>query len=287
MVSTDTNNSDGAPLDLKTPMTRALKHLLATTGVSLAFGGPVTSDGSVKLDCFAGQTVGALPGVELMQGEGLGGKAAAVQSGITVNDYIDARTITHRYDPIIRAEGLRSLVAVPVIVNRQVVGMMYGAFRTFDIIGGRIERSVGHEARALEQSLVARYFAAPRTAGHELEAARLREQLRETHRSIQVLAGRAEEPEVRKALDVMAARLMSATSEPGSRTAAAIDAGVTAREKEVLQLAGAGLSNQVMADVLGLSLHTIKSYMKSVMSKLNARTRLEAVVAARANGLIP
>ncbi|MEC3854107.1 helix-turn-helix transcriptional regulator [Paenarthrobacter ureafaciens] len=287
MVSPDPNNSDGAPRDLKTPLNRALQQLLAKTGVSLAFGGPVTADGSVKLECFAGRTIGALPGVELMHGEGLGGKAAAVQSGITVNDYFDARTITHRYDPIIRAEGLRSLVAVPVIVNRGVVGMMYGAFRTFDIIGGRIERAVGHEARALEQALVARYFAAPSTAGDDLEVTRLREQLRETHRSIRALANRASESDVRKALDAIAERLFSATSGSGHRTADVIDAGVTAREKEVLQLAGAGLSNQMIADVLGLSLHTVKSYMKSAMSKLNSRTRLEAVVAARSNGLIP
>lgn len=286
MASTDTSITDGAIRDLRYPMTRALKHLRASTGVSLAFGGPVTRDGSVKLECFAGQTLGALPGVELTHGEGLGGKAAALQSGITVNDYFDARTITHRYDPIIRAEGLRSLVAVPIIVSRQVVGMMYGAFRTFDIIGGRIERTVGHEARALEQALAVREVAAPRAVSDELESARLREQLREMHRAIRALAGQASEPEVRKALAVLAERLLAADSEDGTSAPKTIDAGVTAREKDVLELAGAGLSNQIIADTLGLSLYTVKSYMKSAMAKLGGRTRLEAVVAARTNGLI-
>lgn len=287
MVFTATNYSDGAPQDLKTPMTRALKQLLANTGVSLAFGGSVDPNGSVMLDCFVGPTLGAAPGGEVAQGEGLGGKAAALRTGISVNDYFDSRRITHRYDHIIRAEGLRSLVAVPVIVSRRVVGMMYGAFRTSDIIGGRIERTVGHEARALEQALLVRELAAPRVSGDELEAARLREELREAHRSIRALARQTSEPGVRKALAVMAERLLQASSEKGHGAVEIIDSGVTVREKEVLQLAGAGLPNQVIADALGLSLHTVKSYMKSAMSRLNARTRLEAVVAARRNGLIP
>ncbi|MGR0160453.1 LuxR C-terminal-related transcriptional regulator [Paenarthrobacter nitroguajacolicus] len=287
MVFTATNNSYGEPQDLKTPMTRALKQLLASTGVSLAFGGSVDPNGLVKLDCFVGPTIGAVPGGEVAQGEGLGGKAAALRTGISVNDYCDEQSITHRYDPIIRAEGLRSLVAVPVIVSRRVVGMMYGAFRTFDIIGGRIERSVGHEVRALEQALVVRELAAPRVTGGELDAVRLREELRETHRSIRALARQASEPGVRKALAMMAERLMQATSETDNGAVQDIDSGVTAREKEVLQLAGAGLPNQVIADALGLSLHTVKSYMKSAMSKLHGRTRLEAVVAARTKGLIP
>jgi two-component system, NarL family, response regulator LiaR len=50
------------------------------------------------------------------------------------------------------------------------------------------------------------------------------------------------------------------------------------REMEVLQLASKALSNQDIADKLGLSLHTVESHMRHIFSKLQVGSRTEAVL---------
>jgi DNA-binding CsgD family transcriptional regulator len=49
----------------------------------------------------------------------------------------------------------------------------------------------------------------------------------------------------------------------------------------------AGATNAAAADRLGVSAETVKAYLRSAMRKLGARTRGEAVVAARRVGLLP
>ncbi len=63
--------------------------------------------------------------------------------------------------------------------------------------------------------------------------------------------------------------------------------GLSARETDVLAMLGAGLSNRAAAESLGISLHTVKSHVKHLMTKLDATTRHEAVVTARRRGLLP
>jgi DNA-binding CsgD family transcriptional regulator len=57
-------------------------------------------------------------------------------------------------------------------------------------------------------------------------------------------------------------------------------AGLTRREYEVLRLVGAGLTNPEIADELGLTRNTVKTYLQSAMSKLGARNRVEAIAKA-------
>jgi DNA-binding CsgD family transcriptional regulator len=56
---------------------------------------------------------------------------------------------------------------------------------------------------------------------------------------------------------------------------------LSAREVEVLRLLGAGASNQAIAEQLIISQNTVKTHVRSVMTKLGARSRGEAVAAAR------
>jgi DNA-binding NarL/FixJ family response regulator len=61
---------------------------------------------------------------------------------------------------------------------------------------------------------------------------------------------------------------------------------LTAREREVLALLGAGASNKAIARALGVSVHTAKFHVASLTEKLGASGRLEAVAIALRTGLI-
>lgn len=72
---------------------------------------------------------------------------------------------------------------------------------------------------------------------------------------------------------------------PRSQTAAN-PAGLTVREREVLELVADGLTNPQIAARLFLSGKTVERHVSAVLRKLDARTRAEAVVAAREVGAL-
>ena len=61
---------------------------------------------------------------------------------------------------------------------------------------------------------------------------------------------------------------------------------LTEREVEVLELVAAGLGNKEVASRLEISEHTVKFHMASLMGKLGAGSRTEAVTLAIRQGLI-
>lgn len=61
---------------------------------------------------------------------------------------------------------------------------------------------------------------------------------------------------------------------------------LTPREREVLELLAEGLSNKVVALRLDISEHTAKFHVNSILGKLEADTRTDAVVRAAKRGLI-
>jgi two-component system nitrate/nitrite response regulator NarL len=61
---------------------------------------------------------------------------------------------------------------------------------------------------------------------------------------------------------------------------------LSGREQNVLHLLAEGLSNRAIARQLGLSEATVKGHVSRVLDKLNASSRLEAVVRAIGAGLI-
>jgi NarL family two-component system response regulator LiaR len=78
---------------------------------------------------------------------------------------------------------------------------------------------------------------------------------------------------------VAEALLQTPRAEQGS------DYGLTEREREVLQLMTDGLSNNAIAERLHVSPMTVKSHVSSVLSKMNAATRGEAVARAMRQNL--
>lgn len=73
------------------------------------------------------------------------------------------------------------------------------------------------------------------------------------------------------------------TAPTGSGPAGAV---LTRREREVLALLAQGCDVQRIAKLLGITWHTARSYVKTLLLKLDAHSQLEAVSKARRLGLL-
>ncbi|MEU3336743.1 response regulator transcription factor [Streptomyces sp. NPDC002144] len=265
----------------------ALVRLRRTTGLPVAFGGLVEPGRRhVRISELSGAATSALSGLPVSSGNGLGGRAVALARPCAVTDYSSSRQISHEYDVPVAAEGLRSVLAVPVVVRRRVRGVLYGALRTAQPLGDRTLDAAMEAARDVEQTLVVREevrelvaaaVGAPPAADPPPSAAW--EQVREAHAALRALAPRIADPVLREELLEACALLTSETSGPEVRLAP--------RELDVLACLAAGVTNAVASERLGLRPETVKSYLRSAMRKLGAHTRGEAVAAARRAGLLP
>lgn len=109
----------------------------------------------------------------------------------------------------------------------------------------------------------------------------------------------AEGPEIAAALRAVAAGLVAldpsiarrmleappgAPGEKGSTSSAGEE--LTPREREVLELLAEGLPNKAIAARLGISQHTAKFHVTSVLTKLGAASRTEAVALAARGGYL-
>jgi DNA-binding NarL/FixJ family response regulator len=72
-------------------------------------------------------------------------------------------------------------------------------------------------------------------------------------------------------------------NEPAPKLASIV---LTPREIEVLRLLADGASNKIIAHKLGISDHTAKFHVTSILSKLNAGSRTEAVTLGVRMGLV-
>ncbi len=72
-------------------------------------------------------------------------------------------------------------------------------------------------------------------------------------------------------------------------TPVSLDEGIpdlTSRECDVLQHIATGCSDKEIADQLSISIHTVKSHVRSILSKLHAANRREAARLASQYGLL-
>lgn len=263
----------------------ALVRLRRTTGLPVAFGGLVESGRrQVRISQLSGTATTALSALAVTAGNGLGGRAVALSRPCAVTDYSVSRQISHEYDLPVAAEGLRSVLAVPVVVRRRVRGVLYGALRTAQPLGDRTLGAAVAAARDAEQALVLRdeageLLAAAAPAAGAADGAAW-ERVREAHAALRALAPRITDPALRDEL-LRACGLLAAGDGPvpGPRPAP--------REVDVLACVAAGATNGEAAERLGVSAETVKSYLRSAMRKLGARTRTEAVASARRSGWLP
>lgn len=276
----------------------ALLRMRRSGGLPVAFGGLLSGGRQLRISELSGTETSALRTLAITPGNGLGGKTIAMARPLAVTDYHASRVISHEYDQAVAAEGLRSVLAVPVVVRSRVRGVLYGALRQPMTLGDRPLTAAVDAARELEQSL------AVRDEAHRLLAVfhqpvsvdpRAWEEVRAAHGELRALAPRITDPRLRQALLTACGRIAAASGaagrddagpDPLPRPAVPVSP-LAPREIDVLAAVASGATNAAAARRLGLRPETVKSYLRSAMRKLGAHTRLEAVVSARRAGLLP
>ncbi|TQK51111.1 GAF domain-containing protein [Streptomyces sp. SLBN-118] len=263
----------------------ALLRLRRATGLPVAFGGLLHDARQLRIAELNGAATGALRGLAVSAGNGLGGKSIALSRPCAVTDYPSARHISHEYDAAVAAEGLRSVLAVPVVVRRKVRGVLYGALREPRTLGERTIDAAVAAARDVEQALVVRDEVQRllAVAREPVAGPGAWEEVREVHGDLRALAPRIADEALRRELLAVCGRLATASDVPPRRQSV----GLAPRELDVLACVAAGSTNAAAGERLGLKPETVKAYLRAAMRKLGAHTRLEAVVAARRAGLLP
>ncbi|WP_246212495.1 helix-turn-helix transcriptional regulator [Streptomyces abyssomicinicus] len=286
----------------------ALTRLSRGSGLPVVFGGLVESARPrIRISELSGTRTSALRSLAVSSGTGLGGRAAVLLRPCAVSDYAASRRISHEYDAAVAQEGLRSVLAVPVVVRHRVRGVLYGALRTAEPLGDRALGAAVEAARQAARGLVTAEAAAEAAVAAREEAWRkqawreetwrpgppeppreptgapLRERARDAYAALRALAPQVTDPAVRAGLDEVCALLGPSPADAASAPPAVL----TPRELDVLACVATGDSNAAAARRLGLRQETVKAYLGSASRKLGARGRWAAVTAARRSGLLP
>jgi DNA-binding CsgD family transcriptional regulator len=250
-----------------------LQRMKRLTGLPLVFGGaipPVAGRTDLVVCRALGALGDSLHGLVIRPGLGLGGTVLRQGLPRRVNDYADSTTITHDYDRVVAAEGMTSVLAVPLIVRGTVHGLLYGAVREQQPIGDRGVRDAAVVAQQLQRDVEQRLAPEQEEPGRPATSA------------LADLAALIEETDDHALRD----RLFRIHRDLGGDRISRRGYALSPREMDALRLVALGASNVEIAAELGLSRQTVKAYMHSVMQKLATPNRTAAVHAARLAGLL-
>ena len=154
-------------------------------------------------------------------------------------------------------------------------------------LGDKVLEEVTMTARTLEQDLAIgdAFRRADPSRGGGAKTGRLMngaewEQVRSTHSKLRMLANRVESDDLRLELEQLCDQMVQPVRVKQTTK-------LSARELDVLACVALGHTNVEAAEEMGIGAETVKSYLRSVMRKLGAHTRYEAVNAARRIGALP
>lgn len=274
-----------------------LRRLAAASDVPVVFGGEVSSD-TLYLSEFHGTRTRGLDGLAIPPRSGLGGRVMEQRRPAAVSDYGASMSITHHFDRPVLSEGLKSILAVPVVVGGVARIVMYAAVRERGPLGDCVGDIMTTAARRLGQEIAVRdevdrrvrLLEATRSVP-EWDASRTAE-LRSVHEELADLARSVGDAAIKRKLDAVTAR-MAVTL--GQQTPQDPQAGqeqdgsqsLTPREIDVIAQVALGCTNIEVGRRLSIGTETVKSYLRSVMRKTGSHTRYEAVLACRRMGVLP
>ncbi|MCS5721678.1 LuxR C-terminal-related transcriptional regulator [Herbiconiux sp. CPCC 203407] len=288
-------------------MRQSLTELTRLTRFPVVFGG-FAHNQRITITQLIGNERDSLRGLLVSEGSGLGGRVLAEARPRLTANYASSRAITHDYDRAVLAEGITTLLAIPVVSSGHVLGVLYGGLRSHSTIGGvsiepasmvarelavKLEESRPHPVERgrtpnppgrLEPANAPRLPVPPTTFSSAQT-----EELRSIYAEMRRISAQLEDSAMRSELESIERRLIGmAQSDEESdvvddRTGATL---LTARESDVLSQVALGHTNAAVAAALGLTESTVKSYLNQAMRKLGASTRFEALAIARRNHAI-
>lgn len=265
----------------------ALTSLKNATGIPVTMYGSLLPDRRLQISAWVGLRTPALQNLIIDQGCGVGGRVVAGRAPWGVTDYVRADSITHEYDRAIQDEGLFSIVGVPIIVRRDVRGVLYVGVHSPVRLGAKVIDEVRTTARVLEQDFAisdALRRIDPTRASNNKNARVINgaewEQIRAAHSRLRMLCNHVDDLSVRSELEEICDQMVAPVHIKQATK-------LSARELDVLACVALGHTNVEAAEEMGIGPETVKSYLRSVMRKLGAHTRYEAVNAARRIGALP
>ncbi|GAA2948103.1 helix-turn-helix transcriptional regulator [Microbacterium luteolum] len=269
----------------------AVRELARRTRFPVAFGGLI-EEGVVSVTSIVGNRTRALDGLRVRPERGLGGRAMMELRPRMTSDYGSSQQITHDYDVFVLGEGLRTLLALPIVVQGRPRGVLYAGAWDEEQVGGvttapamQVAQSVADELRIRDEVERRLRTSAP---GSEAVPAPQREELRESFAALRSIAADVDDPELRARIAQVERRLVTLAGDAVPVVTGPVPTvHLSPRETDVLACAALGSTNAEIAAQLGLREGTVKAYLGTAMSKLDASTRHSAVTRARRAGLLP
>ncbi|MDV6261372.1 helix-turn-helix transcriptional regulator [Rhodococcoides yunnanense] len=275
-----------------------LRQVAATSDVPVVFGGEVSSE-TLYLSEFQGTRTRGLDGLAIPPRSGLGGRVMEQRRPAAVSDYGSSMSITHHFDRPVLGEGLKSILAMPVVVAGVARIVMYAAVRERGPLGDRVGDIMTAAARRLGQEIAVRdevdrrvRLLATTRSILDSDLSRAAE-LRSVHEELADLARSVGDEKIRRRLDLVTARIAATLGQGASSAEVHLDGTVpqstpllTPREIDVISQVALGCTNIEVAQRLSIGAETVKSYLRSVMRKTESHTRYEAVVACRRLGIV-
>jgi len=119
----------------------ATRRIVATVpdsaGVDVAWFGDPTALDQITLRHVVHSTSGQVEGLVVPVGAGLGGKVLAARRPLWVSDYCNAADISPHFKSEVAAEGIKAMIAVPIVAGDRLLGVLYGANHNDNAFGDR------------------------------------------------------------------------------------------------------------------------------------------------------
>jgi signal transduction histidine kinase len=152
-----------ALLDRPAAVRRMVANVPAFVGVDIAWVGEPSSDDEMVLQHAVNSTSGLVEGLVVPSGAGLGGRVLAARRPLWVSDYCASADISHHFKAKAGVEGIKAMIAVPIMHDDRMLGVLYGA--------NRVDTAFGDRATAALEQLAARTAAASIVAERARHAA--------------------------------------------------------------------------------------------------------------------
>ncbi|TQC39209.1 helix-turn-helix transcriptional regulator [Rhodococcus sp. WS4] len=245
----------------------------------------------MKISETLGTRTAGLRGLLISPMLGLGGRAITQLRPQWVENYATAQTITHDHDRPVINEGLRSVIAVPVVVGGGPRAIINAALRQSAPLGGRLLDMPSRAGNRLAAEITIRDEVDRRVelidtlvdGRQALTTTALIENIREIHTELRALLRTAPDSTLATSVHSLADKLAGLFRGDLPTTEVAL----SGREIDVLTYVALGCTNYEVAQRLSIKPETVKHYLRGAMGKLDARSRVEAVSRARRLGLLP